>query len=165
MDNRSARLYVAAFAVLMIMAATMSWFGPQRASAGGQRVEINRHVEESVGPLVGRGTSPRRVIFLKTHCNCEGDASDWAMVAVAPPEVPIIRREILRRANQAGRRDVRTVTFIKSDADQLGTAAGSRPEWWTPTALPGAEIVAVGGGLVYVFSEKMGTIYVMSRAG
>jgi hypothetical protein len=100
-------------------------------------------------------------------CGCEPDGTDWMMLRVQGGEVTRIRRAIVKDACRAPNPRLRQQSFVKSDNDLLGHHGEGKPAWWTPTQLPDAEIVVIGGergDAIYVFSEETGTIYVMRGA-
>ena len=160
-------IYLGALTVVFVIltVTTLAWFPRARTSAE-VRQDVRRHVERNftrllsyAGPDVTASAE-----FVRTECDCGRDAEDWVMIRVPPAAIPRIRRGVMNDANHGGYSSVRRVTDIRSNADLLRHHADHRPAWWTPTKLPGAEIIAVGDveGSVYVFCEKTGTIYAMT---
>ena len=160
--------HIAALAVVFVflMIAAHVWFPASRWPTREELAATERaHVEKKYAAALRQINADvaAMVRFPEVKCQCGRDAHDWAMISVTPAAVAQLRRGIVSHAHQAGLPVVQS-TLIKSDDDLLRHHAEHRPAWWTPTKLADAEIVAIGEveGSVYVFSEKTGTIYVMS---
>jgi len=167
-DFRTTRLYLAVLTVLLGMAGTLAYFGPKPASgeamATASAAVHREHVESALGSLFrdANGSLPTGMRFVHTRCACGRDAHDWALIQVAPAEVPRIRKRIVRQYVNA-RSALRTSSIVKTDGAMLPFSDEDRPSWWTPSALPDPEVVGFDhfGGFLYVFSQSTGKIYVV----
>ena len=155
----------ALFAMIAAMAGIVAYLAPAPATAEEHAASMRKHVESSltthltdVGKALPPGTR-----FIETYCDCGHDTEDWALLQVSPAEFERIRKRV-------GRRDMNddpgphTRSVVKNDYEMLPYPESHRPAWWRPSALPDAEVVAYNnyGGVVFVFSQSTGKIFIMA---
>ena len=153
----------ALFAVIAAMAGVLAYLAPAPTTAEEHAASMRKHVESSLTThLTGVGKPlPPGTRFIETYCDCGRDTEDWALLEVSPAEFARIRKHVGRRDQE---RRPHTRSILKNDYEMLPYPESRRPAWWRPSALPDAEVVAYNnyGGVVFVFSQSTGQIYIMA---